>query len=161
MQGLLLAGNAALLVLFPVAWFAPLMTVALTWRFWSDGVQYSILSSLQTIWAEDAALALVVTGLAVLAPLVKVLGLMLVLAGLLSGVALGVLAAVGRLAMADVFLIAVYIVVLRGLEGGSITLHWGLWLFTGCVLGSLLLSLLTEAHLRRGAALRPLGPAGM
>jgi hypothetical protein len=40
-----------------------------------------------------------------------------------------------------VFLIVVYIALFKGLDGGTITAQWGLWAYTGAVLGSLGLSL--------------------
>jgi uncharacterized paraquat-inducible protein A len=46
----------------------------------------------------------------------------------------------GKLAMADVFLIALYIVIVKGIGLATVETAWGLWLFTGCVLFSLFLS---------------------
>ncbi len=39
--------------------------------------------------------------------------------------------------MADVFLIALYIVLVKGVGIGHVTSAWGLWLFTGFVLTSI------------------------
>jgi uncharacterized paraquat-inducible protein A len=50
----------------------------------------------------------------------------------------------GKLAMADVFLIALYIVVFKGIGLGRIEVAWGLWVFTACILASLAISTLTE-----------------
>lgn len=144
----LAAGNLALVALFPVAWFAPLMTVKL-WR-WGAEREVSVITGLQTLWADDPILALLVTFFAIVAPTIKVLGLALVHFRLLSPRLLGALFWVGRLAMADVFLIAVWIVAFKGLGIGSIEVLWGLYLFTACILASLLLSLATEWHRRRG-----------
>lgn len=143
----LVAANLVLLVAFPVAWFAPLMSVRL-WRFGSDQT-VSVISGLQGLWAEDVALALAVTFFAIVAPVVKVLGLGLVQTGLASPRLLGPIFVVGKLAMADVFLVAVWIVAFKGLGIGSIEVLWGLYLFTACVLGALLLSVLTERQHRR------------
>lgn len=134
--------NLALVVLFPVAWFAPLMQVRL-WR-WGAEREISVVSGLQALWADDPPLALLVTFFAIVAPTIKVLGLALVHFRLLSPRLLASLFLVGRLAMADVFLIAVWIVAFKGLGIGQITVLWGLWLFTGCILASLVLSLGTE-----------------
>ena len=68
--------NLSLLILFPIAWFAPLMRAALLPIFGMNEV--SIISGLQSLWESDAALALVVTFLAVFAPVAKVIGLALV-----------------------------------------------------------------------------------
>ena len=140
--------NLALVGLFPVAWFAPLMTVQL-WR-WGAEREISVITGLQALWADEPLLALLVTFFAIVAPTVKVLGLALVHFRLLSPRMLGVLFLVGRLAMADVFLVAVWIVAFKGLGIGSVTVLWGLWLFTACILASLGLSLATEWQRRRG-----------
>lgn len=148
-RALLLALCGALAVAFPVAWFAPLMTVRVRFAFWSEGTQLSIVSTLQAVWGEDAVLGLLMTFAAVVAPAVKVLGTALVLMRLLSPRAQGVLWHVGRLAMADVFLIAVYVALYRGISGGTLAFGWGLWLFTGCVLASLMLGALADRRPRR------------
>jgi len=52
------------------------------------------------------------------------------------------------LAMADIFLISLYIMVGKGLAVGRLETAWGLWLFTACVLGSLAVSIATARQLR-------------
>ena len=72
--------NLCLLVLFPIAWFAPLMRAAVLPIFGMDEI--SVITGLQALWATDAVLALVVTFLAVFAPMAKVVGVALVDFGL-------------------------------------------------------------------------------
>jgi uncharacterized paraquat-inducible protein A len=144
----LLVLTAALAVAFPVAWFAPLMTVKVRLAFWASGTDLSLIGTLQSVWAEDAALGLVLTFAAVVAPTVKVLGTGLMLTGLLSPRVEGALWHLGRFAMADVFLIAVYVAVFKGIDGGTITFGWGLYLFTACVFASLLLSVAAGRSMR-------------
>ena len=139
--------NLSLVVLFPVAWFAPLMQVRL-WR-WGSEREISVISGLQQLWADEPLLALLVTFFAIVAPTIKVLGLALVHFRQLSPRMLGALFFVGRLAMADVFLVAVWIVAFKGLGIGQIAVLWGLYLFTACIVASLLLSLATEVWRRR------------
>ena len=134
--------NLALLVLFPIAWFAPLLRAGLLPFFNLDAV--SVVTGLQALWEKDVALALLVTFLAVFAPYLKTIGLALVHFRLASPRILGVLHLLGRLAMADVFLVALYIVIAKGVGVGRIETAWGLYLFTGCILASLLISQLTE-----------------
>ncbi len=134
--------NLSLLILFPIAWFAPLMRAAVLPIFGMDEI--SVITGLQSLWATDAALALLVTFLAIFAPFAKVLGLALVQYRLLSRKVLPVLHLLGRLAMADVFLVALYIVVAKGAGHVTIETAWGLYLFTGCILASLGLSALTK-----------------
>ena len=130
--------NLTLLVLFPVAWFAPLLRAALLPIFGMDEV--SVITGLQSLWASDAPLALLVTFLAVFAPYAKTIGLALLHWNLLSPTTLPVLDILGKLAMADVFLIALYIVIVKGAGYVTIETAWGLYLFTGCVLASILIS---------------------
>jgi uncharacterized paraquat-inducible protein A len=133
--------NLALLVLFPLAWFAPLLRAGLLPLFGLSEI--SVVSGLQSLWQSDVALALLVTALALFVPYLKTLGLALLHFRLLSPRLLPVLHLMGRLAMADVFLIALYIVVAKGVGIGRIETAWGLWLFTGCILASLGISLAT------------------
>lgn len=130
--------NLALLVLFPVAWFAPLMRAALLPIFGMDEI--SVVSGLQSLWGSDPALALLVTFLAIFAPFLKTLGLALLDWNLLSPRLLPALQILGKLAMADVFLLALYIVLAKGVGHATIEVAWGLYLFSGCILGSILLS---------------------
>lgn len=138
--------NLCLLVLFPVAWFAPLMRAALLPVFGMDEI--SVISGLQSLWQSDAVLALVVTFLAVFAPIAKVIGLALVDFGLLLPRALPALHVLGKLAMADVFLLAFYIVLVKGTGYVTIETAWGLYLFTGCILASLASSFAAERKRR-------------
>jgi paraquat-inducible protein A len=133
--------NLALLFLFPVAWFAPLLRAALLPVFGMSEI--SVVTGLQSLWQSDAALALVVTFFAVFAPFAKTVGLALIHFDLLSARALPVLHVMGKLAMADVFLIAVYIVIAKGTGYVTIETAWGLYLFTGLIVASLAISIAT------------------
>ena len=130
--------NLSLLILFPVAWFAPLMRAAILPIFGMDEI--SVITGLQSLWDSDAALALIVTFLAIFAPYAKTLGLALLHFNLLSPKVLPALEVLGKLAMADVFLIALYIVIVKGAGYVTIETAWGLYLFTGCILASILIS---------------------
>jgi paraquat-inducible protein A len=134
--------NLALLVLFPVAWFAPLIRAGLLPIFGLDEI--SVITGLQSLWESDAALALLVTFLAVFAPFAKTIGLALVQFGLMSEKTMPALGLLGKLAMADVFLIALYIVIVKGVGLATVEVAWGLYLFTACVLGSICIGYLTD-----------------
>lgn len=136
--------NLALLILFPVAWFAPLLRAALLPIFGMSEI--SVITGLQSLWGTDAALALIVTFLAIFAPFAKTVGLALVQFGLLSPRVMPVLHVMGKLAMADMFLIAIYVVLVKGAGYVTIEAAWGLYLFTGCILASLAISLLTKGQ---------------
>lgn len=130
--------NLCLLVLFPVAWFAPLMRAALLPVFGMDEI--SVVTGLQSLWESDIPLALAVTFLAIFAPYAKTIGLALLHWGLLSPRTLPALHVLGKLAMADVFLIALYIVIVKGAGYVTIEVAWGLYLFTACILASIFVS---------------------
>ncbi|MCA0849258.1 paraquat-inducible protein A [Salipiger thiooxidans] len=135
---MLKALNLALLVLYPVAWTAPLMRAGLLPLFGLSEI--SVLSGLQALWGSDIFLAMVVTIFAIFAPWLKTLGLALLQFGLLDRRVLPALEILGKLAMADIFLIALYITLAKGIGVGRIETAWGLYLFTACILGSILIS---------------------
>ena len=131
--------NLSLLVLFPVAWFAPLIRAGLDLPLFGMS-EISVISGLQSLWGSSPVLALVVTAMAIFAPWAKTGGLALVQFGLLSPKVLPALHLLGKLAMGDVFLLALYIVVVKGVGMTVIETAWGLYLFTGLILVSLALS---------------------
>ncbi|UWR61800.1 paraquat-inducible protein A [Phaeobacter inhibens] len=133
----------SLLILYPVAWFAPLIRAGLLPIFGLSEI--SVITGLQSLWGSDVILALTVTAFAIFAPYLKTIGLALVQWGLLDTSVQPVLHVLGKLAMADVFLIALYITLAKGIGYATIETAWGLYLFTGCILASIALSLLT-AH---------------
>ena len=139
---LLRYANLALLILFPIAWFAPLLRAGLLPLFGLSEI--SVISGLQSLWGSDVFLALLVTFFALFAPYVKTLGLALVQFDLLDRKVLPALTALGNLAMADIFLIALYIVLAKGVGVGTVEVAWGLYLFTACILTSLGISLLSK-----------------
>ena len=146
MQATLKIANLALLALFPVAWFAPLMKSGLL-PFLSL-TENSVISALQGIWKHDPILALLMTFFAIFAPYIKVIGVALIQFDLLSDRLLPGLSFIGKLAMADVFLIAIYIVLYTGISVAGVTgrveTAWGLYLFTACVIASYTISFLSK-----------------
>lgn len=139
--------NLALLILFPIAWFAPLLRAALLPIFGMDEI--SVISGLQSLWGSDVFLALIVTAFAIFAPYLKTIGLALIHFDLLKQSVLPVLGYLGKLAMADIFLIALYVVVVKGAGRVTVEGGWGLYLFTACVVTSILVSLLTARTLKQ------------
>ncbi len=134
--------NLALLVLYPVAWFAPLIRAG--WLPLFSLSEISVVTGLQSLWRTDIPLALIVTVFALFAPYLKTIGLALVHWQLLDARALPALTVLGKLAMADIFLIALYITIAKGIGVGRIEVAWGLYLFTACILTSIALGILTE-----------------
>jgi len=141
MRKLLIGANLALLIAFPIAWFAPLMRAGFLPLFSLSEI--SVISGLQSLWGSDVFLALMVTIFALFAPYLKTMGLALIHFNLLSDKLLPVLAWLGKLAMADVFLIALYIVVAKGVGIGKLETAWGLYLFSVCIIESIAISALT------------------
>ncbi|MFC4668596.1 paraquat-inducible protein A [Seohaeicola nanhaiensis] len=134
--------NLALLVVFPLAWFAPLLRAGIDLPLFGTE-EISVISGLQSLWETDVALALLVTFLAVFAPYMKTIGLALIHFGQLRRRVLPVLEILGKLAMADVFLIALYVVIAKGIGLARIEVAWGLYLFSAAVLASIAISHLT------------------
>lgn len=117
---------------------APLLRAGLLPIFRLDEI--SVLSGIEALWETDPFLAVLVALLALVAPYLKTLGLAAVQLGLAPARLLGAITWMGRLAMADIFLIALYIVVARGVGVGRLETAWGLYLFTFAILASLVLS---------------------
>lgn len=137
--------NLSLLILYPVAWFAPLMRAGLLPLFGLSEI--SVMTGLQSLWASDIFLALIVTVFALVAPYIKTIGIALIQFGLLSPRLNKVMEVLGKLAMADIFLIALYITLTKGIGIGRIEVAWGLYLFTFCILTSLVISWKTQQAL--------------
>ena len=146
MQNTLRIANLALLILFPLAWFAPLMRAGLLPLFGLSEI--SVISGLQSLWGSDVFLALIVTAFALLAPYLKTIGLALLHFNLASPKLLPALSWLSKLAMADIFLIALYVVVTKGVGIGKIEIAWGVYLFTACIIASIAISGLTPRFFR-------------
>lgn len=133
--------NLALLILFPISWFAPLMRAGLLPIFGLSEI--SVISGLAELFQSDILLAVIVSLFAMIAPLAKTIGLALIHFNRMSDGAKPIFELMGKLAMADVFLIALYIVIVKGVGLATVETAWGLYLFTGCILASLAISQLT------------------
>jgi len=127
--------NLLLLTLYPVSWIAPLARAGFLPFF--SGNEITILGGVRDLWQSDAALAALVALFAIVIPYGKTLYLAAVHFGHLGPRALSLIEIIGKLSMADVFLIALYIVLVKGVGIGHVVSAWGLWLFTGCVLASI------------------------
>lgn len=141
--------NLLLLILYPAAWLAPLARAGML--PWFSGSELTIVQGVADLWEIDPALSALVAVLAILVPYAKTVAISAIHFGYLKERALPVIEAIGKLSMADVFLIALYIVVVKGVGIGHVTTAWGLWLFTGCVLGSIAIGWATKAALKKEA----------
>ena len=130
--------NLSLLLLYPISWGVPLMRAGLLPIFGLSEI--SVLTGIAALWSTDRLLAVIVVLFALVAPYVKTLAMALVQFGGLSRKALPAIGILGKLAMADIFLIALYITLVKGIGIGRIETAWGLYLFTACILVSLALS---------------------
>lgn len=155
--------NLALVVAFPIAWFAPLIRTGLLpkWEMpsWLGGSTLfapdtiSVISGLQKLWETDVFLAIAVTFFALVAPMLKCVGMALIHFNLLSSHAQPAIAFMSKLAMADIFILALYIVIAKGIGIGEIEVAWGLYLFTAAVILSLIVSLASSRDRARGQPL--------
>ena len=140
--------NLALFVLYPASWVAPLLRAGIDLPLFGTRA-ISVVSGLQSLWRTDVLLAAVVTILAVICPLLKTIGLSMIHFGRLEDRRLPAFEILGKLAMADVFLIALYVLVAKGVAMTRIEIGWGLYLFTFCVIGSVLIGVATGRLVRR------------
>ena len=131
--------NLSLLILFPIAWFAPLMRAGILPFFKLNEI--SVMTGIGSLLAKDLFLAIIVILFALVAPIVKVIGTALVQFGLASKSWKNIIQVMGKFAMADIFLVAIYIVVAKGVGVGRLEVGWGLYLFTACVLAGFVISL--------------------
>ncbi len=143
------AANLALLALYPVAWTAPLATAALapSWMPYFESDRISILNAVLSLADTDAWLSGLVALFGIAIPYAKTLALAAVQFRIFSPRALPLLEALGKLSMADVFLVAVTIVAVKGVGVGRVETAWGLYLFAGCVLLSMAVSWITAKRI--------------
>ncbi len=146
------AVTIALLVLFPVAWLAPLAEAGFAMPLFG-GEEISILGGVIELAKSDIFLCVIVSVFAILIPYVKAILLVGAQFEQLGNPKrwLKVLSAIGKLSMADVFLIAMYVVLIKGIGFGDIEIQWGLYLFTALVLASIWVTWITERAVKRGA----------
>ncbi|MEM7057505.1 MAG: paraquat-inducible protein A [Pseudomonadota bacterium] len=129
------AVNLLLLAAYPAAWLAPLAEAGVV--SWWSGNNITILGGVADLWEIDKALSILVAVLAILIPYAKTIALSAIHFGKLGPASLPMIETIGKLSMADVFLIALYVVVVKGVGIGHVDTAWGLWLFTACVLASI------------------------
>ena len=142
MQDALKYANLSLLILFPIAWMAPLLHAGILPFFSLNEI--SVLSGIGDLWGSDRFLAIIVALFALVAPYAKTIALALVHFNKIGPEGLPVIGILGKLAMADVFLIAIYITLTKGIGIGRVETGWGLYLFTACVLASLAIAMGTK-----------------
>ena len=139
----------ASLALVPVTWWLPLFTarVPFLWR-----QEVSIASGLVELWRLDLLLFAAVLLFSVIAPLAKGLALAWIWYRVPIGRAkawLDRVALLGKLSMAEVFLLAVILVGIKGVGIGTVEVSWGLRAFVAAVLLSLAVSFWATATLPR------------
>ena len=139
--------NLGLLVLFPLSWFAPLMHAGLLPLFGLS--QISIITGVQSLCQTDIILACLVMFFALIAPMLKTGLLALMHFGVVPPSGFSLLALLGKLAMADVFLIALYIVIFKSVGLGHVETAWGLYFFSFCILASVAVQALSQREFRQ------------
>lgn len=115
-----------------------------------SGTELTILGGVRDLWPSDPALACLVALFAIAAPWLKTLLIALLHFGRLRPGRWALsLEVMGKLSMADVFLLAFYILAVKGVGVGYVKTAWGLWLFTALVLTSFAISIATARAMRR------------
>lgn len=139
----------------PLTWWLPLFVARVPF-LWRQDV--SIASGLGELWRLDLTLWAAVLLFSVLTPLAKGAALVWVWYRVPVERArrlLDRLAVLSKLAMTEVFLLAVVLVGLKGVGIGTVEVRWGLHLFIAVVLLSLLASTWAGAALTASPATRP------
>lgn len=135
--------NLVLTLALPVVWFLPLVRNS---AFLVFSYELSIANGMMELLAVDWLLAVVIFLFVIVAPLLK--GFIYIalwfLPWRLGRHALALGKHLARYAMADIFLVALSIVIVKGLGVGSIELRYGFYLFAGYVLYSLAFSHVSE-----------------
>jgi uncharacterized paraquat-inducible protein A len=137
------------LVALPVTWWLPLFVARVPF-LWREDV--TVMNGLAALWDLDRLLFAVVLLCSVLAPIAKLATTLHVWyrAPLAAAPrALRRLTLLGKLSMAELFLLAVVIVGFKGLGIGRIEVAWGLDAFAAVVILSFALSLWAEAAVKR------------
>ena len=142
-----------LLIGFPIAWLAPLAKAGFAMPLFG-GSEISILGGVIELANSDVFLCAIVGIFAILIPYAKTIILLGAQFGQLGSPSLWlkILTAMGKLSMADVFLIAMYVVMIKGIGFGDIEIQWGLYLFTALVLMSIWATWATDRALRQEVA---------
>ncbi|MEC7670325.1 MAG: paraquat-inducible protein A, partial [Pseudomonadota bacterium] len=113
-----LAAIILIAVLYPISWFAPLARAGLLPLFSLSEI--SVMSGIRSLIETDIILAVLVALFALVAPVLKLIGLALNELSTLPNRVTKAITIAGRVAMADVFLIAVYITLSKGIGVGRI-----------------------------------------
>ncbi|MEO1563616.1 MAG: paraquat-inducible protein A [Pseudomonadota bacterium] len=138
--------NVWLIVAFPFSWFAPLLRAGIL-PFFSLS-EISVWSGLMDLLESDIFLALVVALFAMVIPMVKALATALLQFAVIAPRNIVWISVLGKFAMAEVFLLALYIVVAKGVGVGRLETGWGLYFFTFCVLVSYIVTVI-EGKMRQ------------
>lgn len=135
------------LLAIPPIWLLPLFTARIPWLVRHE---VSIASGLRELWGIDLVLFTAVLLFAVAAPLAKGLAMAWLWYAATAETArawLPRLAPLQKLAMAEVFLVAVVLVGFKGVGLGRVEVGWGLHALAASVLSSLLAGMAAERAL--------------
>ena len=138
--------NILILICFPISWFAPLMHASLLPLFGMSEI--TIISGIKALWDSDKFLATVVVFFAIFVPIFKNLTFTLLQFGFFSSILPLVLKFISKFSMAEIFLIALYITVFKSTSFGHIEIGWGCYLFTFCVIGSIIIQSFSPKEIR-------------
>jgi len=141
--------NLALLGLYPLVWTAPLLSTEILYLFATSPV--SVISGVADLYETDLFLCIVVVMFAIVMPYGKTLLLTFVHFAEIDRARklIPAVEVMGRLSMTDVFLIAIYVVVFKGVGLGAVNIEWGLYAFTGLVLCSIFIGWATHRSLEQ------------
>lgn len=158
MQSIKTLANLALLVLFPIAWFAPLIEyqAGIWWLpFSNQSGQKSTIQALALLWDANLILALSITILVLIVPILKIIGSLLVMFGILAHSIQPALSYFGKISSIEIFVASILIVVATEMSALEITALWGTYFLLGCVTLSFILQFFSLPSTRSCDALFP------
>lgn len=133
------------LVGFPIAWIAPLAYAGINLPLFGTS-EITILDGVVKLIESDLVLACIVVVFAILIPYTKTVFLIFIQYNQAKNPKriIETLSSIGKWSMADVFLISLYIVIVKGVGIGKVEIAWGMYLFTLMVIFSMISTHITK-----------------
>ena len=138
--------NILIMFCLPVAWLTPVIAYGLDPEW--DRTTQTIIGGISKLWESDKVLAVIVAILAIVAPLVKTSATALMQFNIISSKWMPIANIASRLAFTDILLIALTIIITKGIGVGFVEPQWGIYLFTACVAAGYYITQKETQHVR-------------
>jgi len=131
-----------LIISYPIAWNVPILKTSYLGLIYFREI--SVIDLITSLWLKDWVLSLILVIFSILSPMIKVIYLFLQNFGLISKNSNSFIFLLNKVSMTEIFVISIYIVLLKDLWIKELDVAWGIYLYTLCGLLSLSLSFLIE-----------------